>query len=121
MKIKKLMSDKNNNIIIADSLNAPEIGVTRQLFGLHNVTISLSLTIQTQDASFRALYNTSLSVIPDPITDTISNGTDSIYVQLTLRYNTRYSISAFTTLCGETSHPNVIEQYYGESSGCYFE
>ena len=119
MKIKKLLSDKNNNIIIADSLNAPEIGVTRQLFGLHNVTITLA--IQTQNASFGVLYNTSLSVTPDPIADTISNGTESSYVQLILHYNTRYSISAFTTFCGETSHPNVIERYYGESSVCYFE
>ena len=98
-------------------MNAPEIGVTRQLFGLDNVTITLA--IQTQNASFGALYNTSFSVNPDPTADTISSGTDSIYVQLILRYNTQYSVSAVTTLCRETSHPSTTEQYYGESCGCY--
>ena len=120
MKIKKLMSDYKINNIIADSVNAPEIGITRQLFGLHNVTVTLA--IQTQNASFGALYNTSLSINPDPIADTISNGTDGIYdiVQLILHYNTQYSISAFTTLCGEASHPSIIEQYYGESISIYY-
>jgi hypothetical protein len=106
-------------LIIADSVNAPEIGVTRQQFGLYNVTITLSIqNISAQNASYYgALYNTSLSVTPDPIaSDSIRNSADDNCVQLMLLYNTRYSISAVTTLCTESSHPNIIEQYYGESS-----
>ena len=68
----------------------------------------------TRNASYAELYNISLSVTPDLIEDTVSTGTDNNYVQLTLLYNTHYNVSAVATLCRESSHPNIIELFYGE-------
>ena len=69
----------------------------------------------TQNASYAELYNISLSITPDPTRDTLSTSTNRDYVQLTLLYNTHYNISAVTTLCRESSNPNIIELFYGES------
>ena len=103
-------------IIITDSLNAPEIGVSKQLFGLYNVTVTLDThnTMPTQNALYGALYNVSLSITPDPIGDIVSTNTESNYVQLTLLYNIRYIVSTVATLCRESSDPTITELFYGE-------
>ena len=107
------MSDNIDNNI-TDSLNSPEIGVSKQLFGLYNVTVTLDThTMTTQNALYGALYNISLSITPNPIGH-VGTSTASNYVQLTLLYNTQYIVSAVATLCRESSNPTIIELFYGE-------
>ena len=103
-------------IIITDSLDAPEVGVSKQLFGLYNITVTLEAhnTMPIQHTLYGALYNISLSVTPDPIGDIVSTGTDNNNVQLTLLYNTQYIVNAVATLCRESSDSTIIELFYGE-------
>ena len=99
-----------------DSLNAPEIDVSKELFGLNNITVTLTINMSTQNASYVELYNISLSITPDPIrSDTFATSIDYNKVQLTLLYNTHYNVSAVATLCRVSSHPNIIDLFYGES------
>ena len=109
------MSDNVNNNI-TDSLNAPEIGISKQLFGLYDVTVTLDThnTMTTQNDLYGALYSISLSITPDPIGDIVSASTDNNNVQLTLLYNTRYIVSTVATLCRESSDPTITELFYGE-------
>ena len=93
---------------------SPEIVVTKENFGMDEVTVSLEW-LATQELTKNSLDSlASYNVSVKPSMDVRIVMVDAMRANLTVSYNTPYNVSVITIFCDQINTSRIIKLYYGK-------
>ena len=93
---------------------SPEIVVTKEDFGMDEVTISLEwlATQELTENSFESLASYNVNVRPSIGVKVVT--VDAMKANLTILYNTLYTVSVTVIFCDQINTSTIIKIYYGK-------
>ena len=94
--------------------NSPKIVVTKEVFGMDEVTVSLEwlATQELTERSFESLVSYYIRVKPSMGIKVIM--VDATRANLTMLYNTLYNVSVTAILCNQINTSTIVKLYYGK-------